>query len=77
MYKNNIFMRTGIVILNYNNSVDTINCIESVMKNNTAEIKIVLVDNGSPNKKVIEELADYVSKRFHQNSLITLNSATL
>ena len=40
MYKNNIFMRTGIVILNYNNSVDTINCIESVMKNNTAEIKI-------------------------------------
>ena len=32
MYKNNIFMRTGIVILNYNNSVDTINGIESVMK---------------------------------------------
>ena len=70
MDKKNISMGTGIVILNYNNAVDTINCIESVMENNTAKIKIVLVDNGSPNKKVIEELADYISKRFHQNSLI-------
>lgn len=37
----------GIVILNYNTFHDTINCIESVLKYNTAKIKIVIVDNGS------------------------------
>lgn len=63
-------MGTGIVILNYNNAEDTINCIESVLKYNSAEIKIVLVDNGSPNKDVVRVLTDYVLKRFPQKSLI-------
>ena len=37
----------GIIILNYNNLEDTINCIKSIEQYNTAEIKIVVVDNGS------------------------------
>jgi len=35
------------VILNYNTPVDTINCIKSILKYNTALIKIVVVDNAS------------------------------
>lgn len=37
----------GIVILNYNTPIDTINCIKSILKYNTALIKVVVVDNAS------------------------------
>jgi GT2 family glycosyltransferase len=40
-------MCTAIIILNYNNYFDTKNCIDSVMEHNTANIKIIVVDNGS------------------------------
>lgn len=39
--------KTAIIILNYNNYEDTINCIESIEKYNTADIKYVIVDNNS------------------------------
>lgn len=38
---------TAVIILNYNNVEDTINCVKSVEKFNTAPIKYVIVDNGS------------------------------
>ena len=37
----------GIVILNYNNAGYTLNCIESILRFNTAPIRIVVVDNAS------------------------------
>ena len=37
---------TGIIILNYNNWEDTLNCILSVEKYNTSNSKYVIVDNG-------------------------------
>ncbi len=40
-------MVTGIVILNYNNAVDTVACVDSIIEHNTAEIVMVVVDNGS------------------------------
>lgn len=55
---------TGIVILNYNNILDTINCIESVERYNTSPIKYIVVDNGSSKKGVVEELHDYFLKKF-------------
>lgn len=63
-------MTTGIVILNYNNATDTINCVESVIKYNTAKIKIVIVDNGSPNHQAIDDISKYVSDKFVDSSLI-------
>lgn len=42
--------------MNYNNSYDTINCIKSVLNYNTYPVKFIVVDNGSPNLNVIEEL---------------------
>lgn len=50
----------GIVILNYNNSVDTINCLKSVLNYMDYPFKIIVVDNGSTKKNVVEELKDFI-----------------
>lgn len=40
--------KVGVIILNYNNIDDTINCIESVVENSDTDgLKFVVVDNGS------------------------------
>lgn len=49
----------GIIILNYNNWEDTINCIESIGKYNTAPIKYIVVDNGSSRKNCVRELNSF------------------
>lgn len=60
---------TAIVILNYNNYIDTINCINSVLKYNTAPVKFFVVDNGSPNKKCVPALKKYFLETFKQEYL--------
>lgn len=55
---------TGIIILNYNNYEDTINCIESVCKYNTSKVKFIVVDNGSSDKNVVDELDIYLEGKF-------------
>lgn len=42
--------KTAIVILNYNNYTDTINCIDSILCHNTSSVYIIIVDNGSTNE---------------------------
>lgn len=42
----------AILILNYNNSSDTIKCIESVNRFNTSPCKFVVIDNGSTDDSV-------------------------
>lgn len=63
----------GIVILNYNNASDTINCIQSVEKYNTFPIKYAIVDNGSTDNSVsqlTEELKILFKEKFaiHSNN---------
>lgn len=48
--------KTGIIILEYNNFKDTLNCINSVLQYNSAPVKFIIVDNASPNKEVIAKL---------------------
>lgn len=38
---------TALIILNYNSADDTLNCVDSVLKHNSAPVKFVVVDNGS------------------------------
>ena len=52
----------GIVILNYNNPLDTINCVDSVVKYNSYPSKIVVVDNASTDDSV-NLLGEYIIKR--------------
>lgn len=54
--------KTAIIILNYNNYEDTINCIESIEKYNTADIKYVIVDNNSNREGCKKELIHYLKK---------------
>lgn len=56
---------TGIVILNYNNSFHTINCVESIRQFNSAPFRIVVVDNASTDDSM-DSLRDYLS--VHQNT---------
>ena len=58
---------TGIIILNYNNFEDTINCIESAEKINTAPVKYIIVDNGSIREGVPAHLDEYLSVKFSGN----------
>lgn len=60
---------TAVVILNYNNWQDTINCIESVEKYNTYPIKYIVVDNCSTNDSV-EQLNHYLSETFTDYKII-------
>lgn len=54
----------GIVILNYNNPKDTINCVDSIMRYTDPDtIKIVVVDNAS-RKEVVDELEQYFRQTF-------------
>lgn len=46
--------RVAIVILNYMNYKDTIECVESVSIDNYPEKEIIIVDNGSPNESRTE-----------------------
>ena len=61
---------TGIVILDYNNAQDTINCIESVVKHTPREIyKLFVVENGS-RQDTIDEVRRYVQQTFSLDSLV-------
>ena len=57
-------MIISLLILNFNNVKETINCIESIEKFNTALIKYIVVDNGSSIPGVVEDLHSYFENKF-------------
>lgn len=59
--------KVAIVVLNYLNYKDTIECVESAMHQNYPILKIVIVDNGSDNQSVIE-----IRKYFRSNKKIKI-----
>ncbi|RLJ02597.1 MAG: hypothetical protein DRP08_04470 [Candidatus Aenigmatarchaeota archaeon] len=42
-----VFPKIYIIILNYNNWQDTIDCLESVLRNDYPNYQVIVVDNGS------------------------------
>lgn len=67
---------TAVIILNYNNYEDTLNCIESVESHNTAPIKLIVVDNGSSRKGTAYELGKYLKQKF-SGSFLHLDDGSL
>lgn len=63
-------MFTAIIILNYNNSEDTIKCIESVEKYNSADVKYIVVDNGSTRQSVVSEISEYIKNNFSDSVIL-------
>ena len=60
---------TALIILNYNNYKDTLNCIRSVEHYNTAPVKLVVVDNGSTHRDEVMNLKQYVERRYAGRNL--------
>ena len=61
---------TGIVILDYNNAKDTINCIESVVKHTPREAyKLIVVENGS-RQETTDVVERYVRETFADECLV-------
>ncbi len=54
----------GIVILNYNNYLDTVNCFHSVFEYNTSPAKFIIVDNGSTDDSAIS-LDNFFQKKIN------------
>ena len=53
---------TAILILTYKSSTDTINCIRSIEACNSAPVKYIVVDNGSPDLEEVERLDRFFSQ---------------
>lgn len=70
-------MSTAVVILNYNNSQDTINCIKSVETFNTADIKYIVVDNGSTNHNVVDEISLFLRESFSDTLILHDDHASI
>ena len=46
------WLKVAVIILNYNNWQDTIECLESVLRNDYPNYQVIFVDNGSPNNSM-------------------------
>lgn len=57
-------MGVAIIILNYNNYEDTVNCINSVMDFNTFDAKFYVVDNGSSRKESVSVIDKFLREKF-------------
>jgi len=44
--------KVAIIILNYNGWQDTIECLESVLRNDYPNYQVIVVDNGSSNNSM-------------------------
>ncbi len=65
---------TCVIILTYNNSYDTLNCIESVLKYNSAPVKLVVVDNGSNKEEAKKDLKYGLLKMFKDGFTVITDS---
>jgi len=46
------YPKVAIIILNYTGWKDTIECLESVLRNDYPNYQVIVVDNGSPNNSM-------------------------
>ena len=66
-------MKAGIIILNYNNAVQTIACVESIWRFNSASCRPVVVDNCSTDDS-LSVLEKYLSEHRNAYELVRATS---
>lgn len=59
---NTMTKHVAVIILQYGNEQATIDCIKSVEAYNSAPIKYIIVDNGSPDSKSAETIISFVKQ---------------
>jgi len=62
---------TGIVILNYNGSDETIRCIQSIESHNSADIKYFIIDNGSTEDRETAVIEAFLKSAFGDQCIRT------
>lgn len=55
----------SIVVLNYINYEDTIECVDSILNDKNDNIKVIIVENGSPNNSF-----EILNKKYENNSFV-------
>jgi hypothetical protein len=68
--------KTALIILNYNNYLDTIECVKSVLKYNTSPVKFVIIDNGSTKREAPVEIDKYLREEFRNDYVRVGDSET-
>lgn len=64
---NSSFPKIVVVIVNWERSSDTIECIDSVLRSNVPEMQVLVVDNGSEDGS-----SEKISRSFPQATLVSL-----
>lgn len=65
--------KTAIIVLNYNNYQDTINCLASIKKHNSSPVVIYIVDNKSTNESVLK-IKEFIHSELKFDEVILLES---
>lgn len=69
--------KTAVLILNYNNSTDTIECLESLIQSKDKDYDVFILDNNSK-KTYVDELVNWITKKFQSfrnlNSSLSINT---
>jgi len=52
MRLSNSYFKVYLIILNYNGWQDTIECLESVLRNDYTNYQVIVIDNNSPNNSM-------------------------
>ena len=66
----------GIVVLNYHNVSDTEDCVDSILKHNSAPVKFIVVDNGSTENSTRERLTSFCMERFSGDCHVVKDSSS-
>lgn len=59
--------KIGVVVLNFKNYIETIQCVNSIIEQENVDLKVVIVENGSQN-----ESYEKLKSEFSENSNITI-----
>lgn len=62
---------TGIIILQYGHPELTCDCVRSILRVNTAPVKLIIVDNGSPDPAACTEVEVMLRELFGESLLVT------
>ena len=62
-------MAIGIIILNYNNCKYTVQCINSIEQHNSADIKYIVIDNGSTQEEDVKCIHSFLESTFPEQYL--------
>lgn len=69
-------MSTGVIILNYNGADETLQCLQSISRHNSADVRLIIVDNGSTAEGEVQRIEAYIKSAFQPGTAVVIASKT-